>query len=179
VPSDSVDHRARLTIALPPLDAAAHGRAVDEGWHLELLNAEDPDERSVLILLAHPELDDTIREGKETVVVGGEEMNPRLHLAVHEVVATQIIENDPPEALQTAQRLLRLGRDHHEVLHMLGFVVSGQIWGAMHERREYSRAEHVRALEALPQPFDAELARPPDRAARRAHARRGRRGHGR
>lgn len=125
-----------------------------------------------MIRLAHPELDDAVNEGQETVLIGGEEMNPRLHFAIHEVVAAQIIDNDPPEAFTTAQRLLASGRDHHEVLHMLGYVVSGQLWGAMHERREYNRAEHLEALHALPGSFDAAFSRPPNRAARRAQARR-------
>jgi hypothetical protein len=126
----------------------------------------------MLIRLAHPELDDAVSEGQETVIVGGEELNPRLHFTIHEIVATQIIDNDPPEAFATAQRLRAAGRDHHEVLHMLGYVMSGQLWGALHERREYDRAEHLDALNALPGSFDAAFSRPPNRAARRAEARR-------
>ena len=126
----------------------------------------------MLIRLAHPELDDAVHEGRGTVVVGGEEMNPRLHFTIHEIVASQIIDNDPPEAFATLQRLLAAGRDHHEVLHMLGYVVSAQVWGALHERREYDRAEHLHALNALPGSFDAAFSPPPNRAARRAQARR-------
>lgn len=174
LPSGADDRAARIAVALPPLDAAARRRAAGQGWHPELLDAEDPEERPMLIRLAHPEFDDAIRAGAETVVVGGEEMRPRLHLTIHEVVATQIIDGDPPEAYATARRLLALGRDHHEVLHMLGFVVSGRIWDAMHERREYDRDEYARALGVLPGSFDAAFARP-NRAARRAQARRRRR----
>jgi len=174
------DRKARFAVALPPLDADARERAAEHDWHVELLDPEDPDERAALIRLAHPDLDDAIEDGSETVIVGGEEMNPRLHLTIHEVVATQIVDDDPPEAFQTAERLLALGRDHHEVLHMLGFCVSTQLWAAMHEQRPYSRDDHVRALAALPGSFDAEFAPPGNRAARRAHARRagGRRGRG-
>lgn len=157
---------------MPRLDAEARERAAERNWDVALLDPEDPDERTILIRLAHPDLDDAIEEGSETVVVDGEEMNPRLHLAIHEVVATQIIDDDPPEAYETAERLLALGRDHHEVLHMLGFCVSAQIWGATHHQREYSREEHVRALAALPGSFDDEFAPVGNRAARRAHARR-------
>jgi hypothetical protein len=164
-----------MRLALPPLDSAARRRASEQGWHLEYLSPEDPDDRSMLIRLAHPELDDAVNEGQETVIVGGEELNPSLHFTIHEIVATQIIDNNPPEAFATAQRLLATGRDHHEVLHMLAYVMSGQIWGALHEQREYDRAEHLDALNALPGSFDAALSRPPNRAARRAKARRGHR----
>lgn len=149
---------------------------MEQGWDLEYLSPEDPDERSVLIRLAHPDLADAVSRGIETVVIGGQGLNPRLHFAIHEVVATQVVEDDPPEVFVTAQRLLAVGRDHHEVLHMLGFVVSGQLWGAMHERREYRRAEHLEALAGLPESFDEAFSPPANRAERRAEARHRRRG---
>lgn len=159
-------------MALPPLDGAARRRAEALDWDLDLLDSADPDERSLLLRLAHPDLDEAIEEGEDTVVVvGGEPISPRLHLAIHEVVATQIIDDDPPEAFQAAERLLALGRDHHEVLHMLGFCISGQLWSALHDRREYDRDAHLRALAALPGSFDAEFAPAGSRAARRTAAR--------
>jgi hypothetical protein len=45
------------------------------------------------IRLAHPEIDDAIKEGAEVVWVGGAEMNP---LAIHELVATQTPAAAPP-----------------------------------------------------------------------------------
>jgi hypothetical protein len=173
MPSAGID---RTTAALPPLDAPARRRAERQGWHLEFLDPADPDERSMLIRLAHPELDDATEQGRETVLVGGEPIQPRLHLAIHEVVATQIIDDDPPEAFQTIRRLLALGRDHHEALHMLGFCVSNQIWAALHDRRAYDREEHVSALAALPESFDRAFGPPAGhRAARGEAARRARR----
>ena len=179
MPSAGPDRQARIALALPALDAAARERAAEEDWDVDLLDPRNPDERAILIRLAHPHLADAIEEGRETVVVGGQPTNPRLHLAIHEVVATQIIDGDPPEAFETAERLLALGRDRHEVLHMLGFAASGQIWGALHEQRDYSREDHIRALAALPGSFDAEFAGSGNRAARRAHARQARRRRGR
>jgi hypothetical protein len=32
------------------------------------------------------------------VIVGGETVNPRLHVAMHRVVANQLLADDPPEA---------------------------------------------------------------------------------
>ena len=55
-------------------------------------------------------------------------MHPRLHLMIHEVVATQIIDGEPPEMFKTADRLITVGRDPHDVLHMLRSIVSDQIW---------------------------------------------------
>jgi hypothetical protein len=47
------------------------------------LDPADENDRSLLLRVAHPELDG----GEEAVIVDGEEMNPRLHLVKHEIVA--------------------------------------------------------------------------------------------
>jgi hypothetical protein len=151
----SSSHRAeRISLAVPPLDAQARERAAEQDWEPNLLDPDDPDERGILIRLAHPNLDEAIEAGLEEVVIGGEPMNPRPHLAIHEVVATQVIDDDPPEAFATLQRLMRLGRDPHEALHMLGYAVSAQLWAATHEGRPYDRDEHIRALDSLPGSWD-------------------------
>jgi uncharacterized protein DUF1841 len=173
VPSSDIAHRVRL--ALPPLGARARGRAVEQGWELILLDPKDPDERAILIRLAHPDLDGAIESGLEEIVVHGEPMNPRLHLTIHEIVATQVIDDDPPEVFTTLQRLVESGRDHHEAIHMIGWVVSTQLRTAMHEQRPHERAEHLRALAALPESWDAQTVeaigrpRPPARRRTRRH----------
>ena len=99
MPSDA---GARVAVAIPPLDAHARKRALAQDWHLSLLDPNDPDERLVLIRLAHPTLDDAIERGDDELIVDGRVMNPRVHLVIHEVVATQIIDGDPPEMFETA-----------------------------------------------------------------------------
>jgi len=167
----SSDRTLRIAAALPPFDERARERAAEQEWELTLLDPEDPDERAILIRLAHPDLDEAIESGLEEIVVGGEPMNPRLHLAIHEVVATQVIEDDPAEAFATLERLRALGRDPHEALHMLGSAVTAQLWAATHEGRAYDRDEHVRALKALPGSWDAQLDEAPV-PRRPAHGRR-------
>jgi len=168
----SSDAAERLLLAVPPLDARARARAPELDWDVGLLDPADADERAILIRLAHPDLDDAVEAGVEEVMVGGEPMSPRLHFAVHEVVATQVIEDDPPEAFATLERLVASGRDHHEGLDMLASVVSTQLWTAMHEQRPFAREDHVRALAALPGSWDVQLRGTRDRgratAGRRA-----------
>jgi hypothetical protein len=166
---------ARLAAALPPLDERARRRAADQNWHPELLNAEDPDERAALIRFAHPDLDEASAQDLAELRLGAAAMNPRLHLIVHEMVATQIIDDDPPEVFQTAQRLLALGRDPHEVLHMLGSIASTQIWTALHEQQKFSREDHLAALAALPERWDEQARQQPARHAGRSSGARRRR----
>jgi hypothetical protein len=153
------DRDHRLAFAVPPISHP------DEDTRA--LDPADPDELALLIRAAHPELD----ADAETVVIDGREMNPRLHLAVHEIVAAQLADEQPPEVWATAQRLSSLGYDRHEILHMLGAAMSNQLWAALHEQREYDSDEHRAALDALPDSW--ERGRPAGSAppeARAAHA---------
>jgi len=76
----------RRQFACPP----ASGRY--EGIELEYLDPADPDERRILLEAEHPELHRALRRGDDEVVVGGRPINPRLHIAMHEIVANQNLE---------------------------------------------------------------------------------------
>jgi hypothetical protein len=69
-------------------------------------------------------------------------MNPRRHLTMHEVVATQLWEDSPPEAWGTARRLLKAGYERHEILHMLSRPVSEQARRQAKEARRRNRRPH-------------------------------------
>jgi hypothetical protein len=160
------DRERRLAFAIPPIEQPP------ENLDIEWLDPADHDDRSLLLRAAHPELD----FDAETVVVGGQEMDPRLHLAIHEIVANQLAEDKPPEVWATAKRLRSLGYDRHEILHMLAGAMSGQLWGALYEHREYDIDAHRAALEALPESWERERpggpAPPAGRAAHHAEANR-------
>ena len=138
--------------------------------HLTVDDLADPDVRSLVIRHEHPEFDRALREGLPDVEVDDESINPRLHLAMHEIVAAQLWDGDPPEAWETAARLLELGYERHEILHMLAAPVAQQIWGTLHEERPYDRDLHVAALEALPGSWEEERATGTGRAASRRRA---------
>lgn len=154
------DRDRRLAFAIPPIVTSSEPGT-------EFLDPADPDDRALLIRAAHPELD----VERETVVVDGREINPRLHLTMHEIVAAQLADHDPPEVWTTAQRLRGLGYDHHEVLHMLGAPMTGQLWAALHDQRDYDLEAHRAALAALPESWERERpGGPAPPAARAAHA---------
>lgn len=82
---------------------------------LALPDAADPDERLLLLEAEHPRLRRALRDDMDEIVLDGQLMKPRLHLALHEVVAERLRADDPPEVWATAQRLSALGYDRHEV----------------------------------------------------------------
>jgi hypothetical protein len=153
------DRDRRLAFAVPPM--------AEPGEGTEWLDPANADDRALLIAAAHPELDTEA----ETALVDGYEINPRLHLAIHEIVATQIVDEDPPEVWATAQRLRKLGYGRHEVLHMLGAAMTPQLWEALQNQREYDLEAHRAALAALPESWErARPGGPAPPAARAAHA---------
>ena len=140
---------ARRQFACPP----ARGRY--RGIELEYLDPGDPEDRHFLIAAEHPELRRALERGDEDVVVHGNRINPRLHLVLHEIVANRLWDGDPPETWETAQRLLALGHDRHEVLHMLGSVVAREVWGTLQTGAPIDHERYVAALGELPESYFA------------------------
>jgi hypothetical protein len=118
--------------------------------NLSTADLADPDVRSVVIRHEHPEFERALCEDISEVDLGHGPMNPRLHLTMHEIVANQLWNGDPPEVWETAVRLHHAGYERHEILHMLGQPMSDEIWAALHEDRPYDLARHLAALRALP-----------------------------
>jgi len=118
----------------------------------------DPDVRSLMIRHEHPEFEDALEKNHDEIDLGDGPMNPHLHLTIHEIVATQLWDDSPPEVWETAVRLLDAGYERHEILHMLGRPVTEQVWGALHDQQPYDRERHVGALRALPGSWERERA---------------------
>ena len=111
----------RRSWALP----RAHGTY--QGLDLDLLDPGDEDERALLIEARHPEFADAL-QGDDEVILDGEPVNPRLHMAMHQVVANQLLADDPPETWQTVQRLARLGYDWHNIMHMIASLITEDVY---------------------------------------------------
>jgi Plasmid pRiA4b ORF-3-like protein/Domain of unknown function (DUF1841) len=114
------------------------------------LDPGDPDERRLLIEGEHPAYHGALTDPDFDGEIDG--VNPRLHIAIHEVVANQLWDNDPPEAWRAAKRLHEAGVDRHEVLHQLGSVVTAHLHGALANRQAVDPAAYRQALEALRPP---------------------------
>jgi Domain of unknown function (DUF1841) len=133
----------RRSWALP----RAHGTY--QGLDLELLDPGNEDERALLIEALHLEFADALH-GEDDVIVDGETVNPRLHVAMHQVVANQLLANDPPQTWQTVQRLAGLGYDWHNIMHMIAALVTEDVYLALTEHRQPDPAAYARRLSELP-----------------------------
>jgi len=91
----------------------------------------DIDDRAELIRLAHPELAAAVDAGKEVVVIGGEAVNPRLHLLMHQVVAERLLYDDPPEDWLAFSELLTDGVDAHDAQHAIGLRFVEELMAAI------------------------------------------------
>jgi hypothetical protein len=102
---DEPDPADRRSWAIPS------GHGTYQGLDLELLDRDNEDELTFLLEAQHAEFEDALRS-HEDVVVDGEPVSPRLHIALHQVVAHQLLADDPPDTWQTVQRLIGLGYWH-------------------------------------------------------------------
>lgn len=121
---------------------------------LALVPWADPaseDDRRVLIEAEHPELEDALDRDPPELVLHGRLVNAALHVAMHQVVATQLWDDTPPQMWAAAARLSGLGYCRHDVLHMLIGVVSGEVYGLLQGQTAYDDVELERALAGLPE----------------------------
>jgi Domain of unknown function (DUF1841) len=116
---------------------AGHGSY--RGLELELLDPADEYQLTALLQARHAELADALDSGQE-MIVDGEPFNPRLHLAMHQIVANQLLADDPPETWQTLQRLAGLGYDWHNIMHMIARLVGDDVYGVLKNSREIDPA---------------------------------------
>jgi hypothetical protein len=75
--------------------------------------------------------------------------SPQLHAAMHVVAETQIAANDPPEARNALERLVREGLHRHEAVHAVASVSADELFQVMHENRPYDAERLARGLDAL------------------------------
>jgi len=94
-------------------------------------------------------------EGERTLVVRQYHKRARLrsgnaeaHAIIHAAVETQLAEGHA-DAQAAFARLTREGLDRHDVVHAIGSVLAGELFGIMKHEREHDPAEYARKLRAL------------------------------
>ena len=76
-------------------------RGTVDGIDLALLDPADPDERRLLIEADHPMLRQALRDDVDEIVLDGQVISPRLHIALHEIVAERLWADEPAETWAT------------------------------------------------------------------------------
>jgi Domain of unknown function (DUF1841) len=140
---DEPDPADRRSWAVPP------GHGTYQGLDLELLDPADEAELTFLIEAQHTEFEDAVRSDEETII-DGEPFSPRLHIAMHQIVASQLLADQPPQTWLTVQRLSALGYDWHNIMHMIASVVSDDVHRAVQEHRRFDPGDYARRLNELP-----------------------------
>ena len=116
---------------------------------MERLDPDDEHERVFLLEAQHPEMEEALEAHVEMITESGETINPTLHVALHGLIANQLLNDDPPETWRTVQRLAGLGYDWHNVMHMVMGPVSLFLQQAM-TGRPFDRDVYRRQLNELP-----------------------------
>ena len=139
--AEAQDALDRRIFAMPYVGATVGGEDYPQ------LDPADPDDRRLLIEGEHPEYHQVLTDPAAGDEIGG--VNPRLHLSIHEIVASQLWEDDPPEVWQAARRLRDRGVDRHEILHRLMAAAVDQLHGALTSGTAADMAAYTRALDRI------------------------------
>ncbi len=123
------------------------GHGIWEGMNLELLDPGDEEELGFLIEALH-ESGDLPWSGSEPAPPG-QAGSPRLHVAMHQIVARQILADDPPQAWQAVQRLALLDYRWHDIMHMIAGLVAQDVQQALAGQHP-DPAGYIRRLDDLP-----------------------------
>ena len=134
----------RRSWAVPP------GHGTYQGLDLDRLDPDDEDQRTFLLEAQHLDMAEALKRHEEMPGPDGKPVNPTLHVALHAMIANQLLADEPPETWQTVQRLAGLGYDWHNVMHLIMGPVTDAVYGALSERQPFDRADYVRRLAELP-----------------------------
>jgi len=120
---------------------------------LDLLDPGDDDELGFLIEALHGCAD--LPGGSPDLGSPDQAGNPRLHVTMHQIVARQILDDNPPQTWQAVQRLARLGYSWHDIMHMIAGLVAEDVHGALTAHRHPDPADYARRLDELPADWPA------------------------
>jgi Domain of unknown function (DUF1841) len=131
----------RRVFAIPRRSTTIDGEGYDG------LDPADPDDRGLLIRGEHPEYNEVLADPLFDGELDGH--NPRLHLTMHEVIANQLWDDDPPEVWQAARRLRDQDVGRHEILHVLADVMVRHMYPVLANKESFDTDAYRRDLDDL------------------------------
>lgn len=82
-----------------------------------------------------------------------QEFNQRLQNAIEAVINQQIAENDPPQTIETIERLQTEGFARKEAFTLVGHLISMEVAEELIGESGLNMDRYIAALEKLPAPF--------------------------
>jgi hypothetical protein len=120
---------------------------------LASLNSMAEDEQLMAFIMEeHPEFKtywDNIDEFIDYDFDPETEINPFMHVQIHQIVETQIRQEKPPEVERIFQALKDKGVDRHEALHMIGSVFVEHMFDVLQGRQEFDQAKYLADLKKM------------------------------
>lgn len=80
-----------------------------------------------------------------------EDHNPHLKAAFLETVENQLLENNPPEAQETLDRLMNQGISEDDAKLYIAQAVSVEVFDVMKHQKSFNEKRYVKNLKALPE----------------------------
>jgi hypothetical protein len=77
------------------------------------------------------------------------EVNPFLHVSVHQLVEGQIRNESPPEVERVFQALKERGTERHDAIHLIGSVLVEHMFSQMQSQQEFNVGEYIEDLNGL------------------------------
>ena len=85
-----------------------------------------------------------------------QQINQRLQSAIEAVINQQIAENDPPQTIETIERLQSEGFSREEAYTLVGHLVSMEVAEELIGENGMDMERYIDGLEKLPAPFAKE-----------------------
>jgi alkylhydroperoxidase/carboxymuconolactone decarboxylase family protein YurZ len=120
-------------------------------WDMVMAGAELEGEEATFaeILKQHPEYSDiweraAVLDPHEEVLRDG--ANPFAHIAIHQVIANQIANRNPPQTAETLEALMQAGYTRHEAIHAIGAILAQEIFEILRDERPFDETGYIQAL---------------------------------
>ena len=79
------------------------------------------------------------------------EVNPFMHVMLHQMVEQQIRNESPPEVEKVFQRLKDGGMDRHGAIHLIGSVLVENLFDVVKNGQEFQMDRYLSELRSLPE----------------------------
>lgn len=95
----------------------------------------------------HPEYAKYLAPGGPSVTPDG--VNPRLHIATHAAIESQLRSGEIPEVMHTLIRLTSAGLDRHEAIHRIGAAMMEQMHYVLKNQKPFDTKKYIKALRKI------------------------------